>query len=371
MPKRRSEPRVVIAHDFMETYGGAERVTQEMAVAFPEAPVYAILGRQEVAERMGIAHRFTSILPQRPRVFESYRLMAPLMPALLRSVRLPETDVLLTSSYAFAHHLRTRNRAPQVCYCHGPLRFAWSMTESYRRAWAPGRARSAAFDWFARAMRRADRRAASGVSVYLTQSEYTAGQIKQYYGRDAHVVGAPIDTDRFVPGETPDDPDDYFLFCGRLVEPYKHANVAIEAFRALPERLILAGDGPAREKLEATAPPNVEFTGALDDPDLVPLMQRCKGLIFPSRDDFGLLPLEVMACGRPVLAFAGGGAKYTVVQGVTGEFFDAQNPRVLREAVEAFDPHAYDPDLIRRHATKWDRDFFHARLRDAVEATVA
>jgi glycosyltransferase involved in cell wall biosynthesis len=356
----------------METYGGAERVTAEMAQAFPDAQVYSILGRQEVADRMGIGDRFTSVLPRRTRLFDSYRFAAPAFPALLGSMRLPDADVLLTSSYAFAHHFRTRNRAPQVCYCHGPLRFAWSMTDHYRDELAGGMGKSVAFEWFARTMRVADRRAAASVSTYLTQSAYTAGQIARYYGRHANVIGAPIDCNRFYPGENPAAHDGYYLFCGRLVEPYKRANLAVEAFRMLPgERLVVAGDGPARRKLEATAPPNVEFHGALGDDELVPLMQRCKSLIFPSQDDFGLLPLEVMACGRPVLAFAAGGAKYTVVPGVTGEFFTAQSPRSLREAVQAFDADAYDPELIRTHATDWDRDFFQNRLREAVEAVAA
>ncbi|MGI8461544.1 MAG: glycosyltransferase [Solirubrobacterales bacterium] len=362
--------RVVIAHDFMETSGGAERGTAEMAAVFPDAPVYAILGSREVAERMGVAARFTSLLTPTRLLLKHYRLTAPLLPALLRFRRLPEADVLLTSSYAFAHHLRTRNDAPQVCFCHGPLRFAWSMTDNYEGEWASGKIRSAAFRALAGTMRLADRQAASRVSSYLTQSDYVAEQIDRFYGRQATVVGAPVDCDLFVPRDRPEDPDDFFLFCGRLVEPYKRADIAIEAFQSLPYRLMVVGDGPAREKLEAGAPANVEFTGALQDRDLVPLMQRCQALIFPSQDDFGLLPLEVMACARPVLAFAGGGAKYTVVPGVTGEFFQAQSAAAIAEAVSAFDSSAYDPDRIRTHATNWDRDSFRSRLRDAVEAAI-
>src|SRR5947209_9515005 len=138
--------RVVITHDFMETYGGAERVTAEMARAFPDAPVVAILGRRAVARRMGIDDRFRTLMPEHDPLLRHYRWLAPGFPLLVDHVKLPEAHVVLSSSYAFAHRLRTRGDAPRVCYCHGPVRFAWSMTDSYQRKWAPGQIRGEAFE---------------------------------------------------------------------------------------------------------------------------------------------------------------------------------------------------------------------------------
>lgn len=354
--------RVVITHDFMETYGGAERVTQEMAATFPDAPVIAVLGRPLVARRMGIEQRFHSLLPARERLLRHYRLLTPAYPPLVDAARLPAADVLLSSSYAFAHRFRTANRAPQVCYCHSPLRFAWSMTESYRNEWK-GAGRP--FDLFAASMRRSDRGSADRVSHYLTQSPFTAAQIERFYGRRAEVIGAPVDCALFHPAAGA--PDDYFLICGRLVEPYKRVSVAVEAFRDLPHRLVIAGDGPALDDLRAAAPANVEFVGHLADEELVPLMQRCQAAIFPSRDDFGLLPLEVMACGRPVIAYEGGGATETVVAGRTGSFFPDQSPESVRAAVASFVPEGFDARVIREHAEQWDRPVFRRRLVEAVE----
>jgi glycosyltransferase involved in cell wall biosynthesis len=354
----------VITHDFMETYGGAERVTEEIARAFPDAPVYAVLGRREVAERMGVADRFHSVLTPRPRLLERYRLLAPLFPAIVEREVLPEADVLVSSSYAFAHRFRTPGGAPQVCYCHSPLRFAWTMTDSYREERANGRVTGAAFDALAAAMRRSDRASSRRVDRYLTQSPFVAQQIERFYGREAEVVGAPVDCDKFRPAEG--EPNDYFLLCGRLVEPYKRVTVALDAFRRLGRRLVVAGDGPSYAELRAQAPPNVEFTGHLADADLVPLMQRCQAAVFPSRDDFGLIPVEVMACGRPVLAYAGGGAMHTVKPGETGMLFDEQTPAALIAAVDAFDPSAYEPARIRAHAEQWDRHAFRARVVEAV-----
>jgi glycosyltransferase involved in cell wall biosynthesis len=316
---------------------------------------------------MGLNGRVTSLLPPRPRLLRHYRLATPLLPLAVAARPLPAADVLISSSYAFALRFRTRNRAPHLCYCHSPLRFAWTMTESYRSSWAGDGAQGAAFNALAAMMRRGDRRAAQRVDRFLAQSPYVADQVRRFYGREVESVGAPVDCERFRPAEPATEPDDYYLFCGRLIEPYKRARETVQAFAGRPERLVVAGDGPALTMLQGIATENVEFTGALTDSDLVPLMQRCRALIFPSQDDFGLLPVEVMACGRPVLAYAGGGARYTVVAGATGEFFSEQSPEAIADAVERFDPGAYDSERIRSHALRWDRRVFHQRLGRAVE----
>lgn len=358
--------RVVIAHDFLETYGGAERVTEEIARAFPEATVHALLARPSVVERMGIADRFHSVLPARSRILEHYRLGAPALPYLTDSVRLPEADVLITSSYAFAHRFRTVNDAPQICYCHSPLRFAWSMTESYRDDWTRSRLSRAAFTAFAAHMRRSDRRAAQRGQTYVTSCRNVARQIERCLGQPAHIIGAPIDTERFRPAAGESGPDDYFLFCGRLIEPYKRVGITVEAFRRLGRKLLVVGDGPAMRELRRTAPPNAELVGSLRDDELVEVMQRCQAAIFPSKDDLGLLPLEVMACGRPVLAYAGGGALESVREGVTGQFFHEQTADAIAEGVREFDPDSYDPEALRSHALGWSTELFRRRLVEQV-----
>lgn len=357
--------RILITHDFMETYGGAERVTQELAAAFPDAPVIAIAGRPAVARRMGVEDRFQTLLPPRDRLLEHYRLLTPLFPALVDRARLPQADLVLSSSYAFAHRFTAPSPARHVCYCHSPLRFAWSMTAGYRDRWAGGAGpRAATFELLAAAMRRSDRRAARRVDRYLTQSPFTADQIRTFYGRDAEIVGAPVDTGLFKPSGRA--PEDYFLLCGRLIEPYKRVGIAVEAFRDLPHRLIVAGDGPALPHLRAAAPANVEFTGQLEDRELVELMQGCRAAVFPSRDDFGLIPVEVMACGRPVVAYADGGALHTVAPGVTGALFPEQTVEAVRAAVAGFDPDSYDSVAIVDHARQWDKHAFRQRVQAVV-----
>jgi glycosyltransferase involved in cell wall biosynthesis len=369
-PPTQAEPRVVITHDFLEIYGGAERVTQEMAEEFPGAPVVSILGRPRVAERMRIADRWTSVLPPRPALLERYRWLTPAFPALVRAAQLPEADVILSSSYAFAHHFRAAGDPPQVCYCHSPLRFAWSMTSDYADRWAGDGLRRRAFGALAAGMREADRRAARRVVDYCTQSPYTAEQIQRYYGRPARVIGAPVDCELFHPAADPAAHGGYVLLCGRLIEPYKKMGVALEALRRAERSVVVAGDGPAMAELRAAAGPKATFLGYLEDAELVRVMQRAAFLLFPSCDDFGLIPVEAMACGRPVLAYAGGGAQHTVVPGLTGELFGAQTADCIRDALDAFRPERYDPAAIRLHAEQWDRRVFRARLREAVLNTV-
>ena len=352
----------MIAHDFAETYGGAERICAELGHVFPDAELWTILGRSSVVERMGFA-RHRSLLPGRERLLRHYRLLAPLYPFLVGSRALPEADLLVTSSYAFAHGFRTRNAAPQLCYCYSPLRFAWSMTEEYGAGLRGGATARAALAALASWMRALDRRAARRVTRYVAESQYVADQLRRFYGVEAEVIWPPVDCEAFRPGAP--GHDGYFLYCSRLIEPYKRPSLVVEAFRDLPYRLLIAGDGPERERLRRIAPSNVEFLGPLSTAELIPVMQRCAATVFPSRDDFGLVPVESMACGRPVLAYAAGGALETVVPGITGEFFTAQTAGALRSALRGFDPDRYDPQAVRSHAERFGVQRFRSEIAAA------
>lgn len=359
-------PRATIAHDFIWGYAGSERVLEAIAHMHPEAPVWAILGKRSVAERMGVGSRFHTVLPDSEALLRRYRLLTPIYPAIVRARRLPAADVLVTSSFAFATGFRTANDAPQLCYCHTPMRFAWSMREAYAAELPGGRVSDRLYPLLADPMRRVDRKRAGDVTRFVASSNWVAEQIERFYGRRARVIRPAVDTDVFRPGDSPGH-DDYFLFCGRLVEPYKRPTAVVEAFRRNGLPLVMAGDGPSRRELEASAPANVRFTGELTDAELVPLMQRAAALIFPSRDDFGLLPVEVMACGRPVLALGAGGALETVRPGETGEFFAEPTPEAIADAVASFDPGSFDPGRCRARG----EEFGLPRFREALGAEIA
>jgi glycosyltransferase involved in cell wall biosynthesis len=363
----RAGPRVMIAHDNLWWYGGAERILATLAAAIPEAPVWTVLGRREVARRMGIDDRVHALLPEWEPILRRYRALAPLYPALIRVRRLPEADVLVTSSFAFAHHFATRNGAPQLCYCYSPLRLAWSMTDAYGDEIGGGPLARYAVRALAAWFRHLDRRAARRVTRYVAESRFVADQVERFYGRTAKVIYPPVDCDLFRPSGS--GHDGYYLFCGRLVEAYKRPSIVVDAFRGLPQRLVIAGTGPALDDLKRRAGNNVEFVGQLGDAELVPLMQRCAAAIFPSRDDFGLIPVEVMACGRPVIAYRAGGALETTVEGRTGEFFADQTAPAIRASVERFDPDRYDPAAIRSHAEAWREERFLREMRAAIDDT--
>jgi glycosyltransferase involved in cell wall biosynthesis len=327
--------------------------------------VYGILGRRAVAERMGIADRVVTLLPERDSLLRRYRQLAPIYPMLVRSFRLPAADIVVASSYAYAHGFQTVNAAPVVCYCHGPFRHLWTQQAAYARRMPGGLAGRAAFSGYAAAARAADRAVARSVHTYLTQSPFTAETIARCYRRAAQVVPPPIDCERFRPSGRPHA--GYFLFAGRLVEAYKRPSLVVDAFARMPElRLLVAGDGPAMAALRRRASSNVEFLGRLDDDDLVAAMQDCAAAVFPSVDDFGLIPLEVNACGRPVLAVRAGGARHTVAHGISGEFIEAQSVDAVIRAVRAFDSARYDSETVRAHALARDGRSFRDRLRAAV-----
>jgi glycosyltransferase involved in cell wall biosynthesis len=361
--------RVLITHDFLETYGGAERVTAEIASAFPEARIFAILGRTSVAERMGVADRVTTILPERSWLLRNYRFLAPVYPAMVRLPRLPEADLVVASSYAYSHAFRTPNRAPVMCYSHGPCRHLWSQQDAYAQRVPGGHVGRAAFAAYQRFGRAADHAAAQTVAHFVTQSPFTADQIAGVYGRQAEILPPPVDCRVFRPSGKP--PENYYLFAGRLVEPYKRPTLVVDAFTQMPDlRLRVAGEGPELEELRRRAGPNVEFVGRLEDEDLVAAMQHCQAAIFPSVDDFGLVPVEVNACGRPVLAFGAGGALHTLKPGVSGDFLESQTAEAVIKAVRAHDPARYDPKRIRQHAMCWDSGEFRLKLREAARRTI-
>ena len=194
--------------------------------------------------------------------------------------------------------------------------------------------------------------------------------IEHAYQRQAEVVPPPVDTDLFRPSSSPSR--GYFLFVGRLVEAYKRPSLAVEAFARMPDlKLLIAGDGPARAQLESQATENVEFLGSLADDELVKAMQGCEAVVFPSADDFGLVPVEANACGRPVIALRAGGALHTVRPGISGEYMAEQTADELIRAVRSFDSTKFNPEAIRDHALQWSAQRFRARIRAAVQQVAA
>ena len=297
------------------------------------------------------------------------------MPWAARRLRIPAVDLVLSTHHAFAKNARLAPGQAHLCYCFTPLRYAWDQLDAYL---GRGLRRGLAAPAVA-ALRRIDA-AASGpdqVTRFVACSRAVADRIRRHYRRSARVVHPPVDLERFRPSTGPGD--DFYLMVGTFV-PYKRPEIAIEAFRRLERRLIVVGDGPARSRLARTAPANVEFTGRIDDAELADLYARCRALIHPQEEDFGICAVEAQAAGRPVVAFGRGGVRDTVrplretgPEDATGILFERQHPDDLVHAVERFEKHEphFSARRIRRHAEAFGHERFARELDREIRATLA
>jgi glycosyltransferase involved in cell wall biosynthesis len=261
--------------------------------------------------------------------------------------------------------LHTPPETRHICYCLTPTRFVWDFETYVSREQVGGMARRLVRP-FLGLLKRWERAATGRVSAFAAISTEVRARIRRFYGRDSIIIYPPVDTQRFAPAESHDD---YFLIVSRLV-PYKRIDLAVRAFTELGLPLWIGGDGRDRASLEAIAGPNVRFLGRVPDEELGRLLARCRAFVFPGLEDFGITPVEAMAAGRPVIAYAGGGALDYVVEGQTGTFFHEQTPASLADAVRGFDDTAYHPAAIRAHAEQFDQGVFRARMGKYIQEEV-
>ena len=350
--------KIALVHDYFIQMGGAERVAIAMHDSFPSAPLYTTVALQHrLPPRLRAADIRTSPMQHLPGIEQRFRQYFMLYPLAVERFDLSEYDLIFSSSSGYAKGVRRRSNAIHVCYCHTPMRWVWRYDDYMARERVGGVTRSALplFMW---GLKKWDLRAAQQPNYYIANSQLVAQRIKQVYGREAVVIPPPIDVDRFEPS---DEVDDYYLVLSRLM-PYKRIDLAIEACKRLNRRLLIIGDGPDRARLEKLAGPKTEFLGRQPDGRINHYASRCRALLFPGEEDFGMVPLEVNAAGRPVIAFRGGGAIETVVEGLTGVFFDRAETNSLVEAIEEFESKHWQSIELRVHAEKFDQRVFAFRV---------
>ena len=364
------QPRVALVHDWLNQLGGAENVLEELVGIFPESPIYtSMYAPDHMPDRYRRLPIHTSFMQRLPGIADNHQRYLPIYPRAFERMDLSDYDLVLSNKSGFCHGVRTRNggqKAIHVCYCLTPTRFLW-LYEQYREREQIGGLVNAGLQPVLSMLRRWDLAAAQRVDHFVAISHEVQKRIQEIYGRESVVIYPPVDTAAFTP-----DPErqvgDYFLIVSRLI-PYKRLDLAIEAFRRLPqEKLVIVGDGRDRALLEASAPENVVFMGR--QPQTLELLRGCKAFIFPGLEDFGIAPVEAMAAGRPVIAFAGGGALDTVKPGVSGELFDEQTPESLRAALAQFDADDYDPAACRAQAERFSVENFRNRLCGYIEQVV-
>ena len=354
--------KVAIVHDYLNQAGGAERVVAVLHRMYPDAPIFTTLfDPAVVGEPLASADVRVSWMQRLPGWRRYFKAYLPLYPLAVRSFDLSGHDLIISSSSAWAKGVRVPSGAVHVCYCYTPMRWAWSFDDYVGRSEMGLVSRSAA-GLVMGALRRWDVRTAATVHRFIAISSEVAARIRRVYGRDSDVVFPPVGVERFASDTASGD---FFLVVSRL-NSYKRIDLAVAACSSLGVPLVVVGDGPGREKLERMAGPTVRFTGRLADDEVARLFERCRALILPGVEDFGLTPLEANAAGRPVVAFAAGGALDTVVPGETGVLFHESTASALMDALATVAAQPWDSARLRAHAEKFAEPVFVARFRAAV-----
>jgi glycosyltransferase involved in cell wall biosynthesis len=350
---------IAVVHDYFTQMGGAERVAEELVRMLPNAALHTTVALPDLMPP-GLAGRRieTSFMQYLPNMKQCYRLYFFLYPLAVRSLDLSRYDLVISSSSGYAKAVRTNPGAVHVCYCHTPMRWAWNF-DSYSAQEPTSKAKRMVMAPVVRALRKWDEGASRYPDYFIANSKTVADRIQRVYGRTAEVIHPPIDVNRFRPSS---EQDDYYLVLARLVS-YKRIDLAIEACASLGRRLLIIGDGPDRARLMAKAGPTVEFLNHLSDAQVEHYASRCRALIFPGEEDFGMAPLELAATGRPTIAYRAGGAVETIVEGVTGIFFDRQQASDLADAILRFEKQEWQAETLRRHAQSFGIDVFQARFQ--------
>lgn len=357
--------RVAIVHYWLVGMRGGEKVLEDLCLMFPEADIFTHVHdpsrTSALINRHTITTSFINRLPFARRLYQRYLL---LMPFALEALDLTGYDLVISSESGPAKGVITHPNAVHLCYCHSPMRYLWDQWRTYRDG--AGRLTRLVMDITLPFMRLWDTASAARVDQFIANSSFVARRIEKAYRRDSTVIFPPVDLDGFAVARHPSR--DFFLCVGQLV-PYKRVDLAVAACTKLGLRLIVAGTGSESERLGAMAGPTIEFRDWVSDEELKSLYQNCRALLFPGEEDFGIVPLEAMASGRPVIAYQSGGALDTVVAGKTGVFFARQSVEDLVDALARFEAieGGFDPEAVRRHASRFSRDLFRARMRAVVD----
>ena len=355
--------RVALVHDYLVQYGGAERVVEALLEAFPGAPLYtSIHDRGSFHGPLARADVRTSFLQRLPLpAARRQRYLLPLYPFAFRRFDLRGFDLVISSASSFAKAVRPPASTSHLCYCHAPTRFLWDF-ESYARGEGLSWPVRAGLRPLIRNLQRLDRDAAQRVTSFIANSREIAGQIGTIYSRSSEVIHPPVDAAQMpISGNSRGE---FFLVVSRLV-PAKRIDLAVAAFNVLGRPLVTVGEGRQRRLLEAQAGPTVRFVGRVSRERLIDYYARCSALVLPAKEDFGIAAVEAQACGRPVIAYAAGGALETVREGETGVLFTTQSLADIADAVEASISRRFDPALIRAHALRFDTAVFRSRIREA------
>lgn len=357
--------KVALVHDYLTQRGGAERVFEMLCQRYPDADIYTSLYEPTASIDFGDRAVFTTYLQQLPQASRYFKLLAPLYYSAFRALDLREYDLIISSTTSFAKAVRKRPDAKHICFCHNITRFLWD-TKTYLREYTAYRRFLPLIEQIFRAMRKADLAYAQEPDVYIANSHTVAQRIQEVYNKPAHVANCPVDSEQF---DFSTQKEDFYLASARLIS-YKRLDVVVEAFNWLGWKLLITGDGPERDTLEARARENVQFLGHVSDAERKHLMSKSRSVIVMALEDYGLVPVEANASGTPVIAYGEGGVLDTQIPGVTGVFFNSQTPHALYRALLKAKAIDWNYHRIREHAvSRFSKDAFFQSI-DSVIAEV-
>jgi glycosyltransferase involved in cell wall biosynthesis len=353
--------RIALVHEWLTNMAGSERVILALHDLYPDAPIFTSVYVPEEFPELADADVRTSFLQKVPGAKTKHQAFSLFRTVAFERFDLSEYDVVISSCHAEAKGIITRPETLHICYCYTPVRYYWSGYHHYLENPRFGMFNpivKLVMPYMTNYLRLWDRCAADRVDRFVAISDHVAQRIRKYYRREADVIFPPVTTSWL---KKSDISGDYFLLVGRII-PYKRADIVVEAFNQLGLSLKIAGAGPDLESLRKASAPNIEFLGRVSDSELRELYEGCKALIFPQEEDFGIVPLEAMAAGKPVIAYRAGGALETIVEGETGVFFDHQNVESLLQAVSEFDAVRFKPEKCREQALKFDVEVFKGKF---------
>ncbi len=363
---RLDQLRVLIAHDWLITWGGSESCVEQLLRIFPQADLVAgVIAPRDVPALRALAARARETWAGRlPGARRLHRWFLPFEALAFATLETGGYDLVISSSHAFSKMVRARPGAVHVCYCHSPPRYLWHLRETYRRS--AGTLERAALSLGGPWLRRLDMRGARGVDRFFANSRHIAEKIRRAYGCDAAVVYPPVSA---KPAAADLARGDFLLSLGRLV-PYKRLDLAVAAAERLGKRLVVVGDGPERPRLERLAARGTEFRGEVSEEEAGRLLSTCAAFVFCGEEDFGIAPVEANAHGAPVVAYRAGGVVESMVEGETAEFFDRQEVGAVAGAIERAMGRRWDREALVRNAARFSPEVFRERFREALVAAL-
>ena len=358
-----SKIKVAIVHDWLTNYGGAERVVEAFLEIFPNADIYtSVYNEKNMGEIFPKEKVKTTFLQKIPKATKIYTKLLPLMPRTFERFDLSEYDLVISSSSSCAKGVITSHNTLHVSYIHSPMRYAWDLYYDYYKN--SGIITKLFMELFMPKIRQWDVLNTTRIDCLLANSNYVSKRTKKYYRRDSDVIYPPVNTEFFSPNNK--EAEDFYVVFSRFVS-YKRIDLAINACNQLGKNLIVIGDGEQREYLKSLAGDKTVFTGRISDKEVRDYLQRCKAMIFSAEEDFGIVPVEVQACGRPVIAYGKGGAKETVIDGITGVHFEEQSVESLVEAISRFEKLSFEQDKILENAESFSKERFKREIEEKIK----